>query len=466
MSTGSTGSTSMLHAEHAWLGGESVATDVLVEVTDGVVTAVTPGAPAPYDAVRLPGLTMPGLVNTHSHVFHRAIRGHSQSGVADFWAWRDLMYGVADRLDPDSLYLLARATYAEMALSGITSVGEFFYVHHGDGGRRYADPNELGRAVVAAANDAGLRITLLDTCYLQADVHGKPLDGVQRRFDDGSWQEWAGRVDQLGDTELLRVGAAIHSVRAVPPDAIAGVAGYARERGIPLHVHLSEQPAENRACLDRFGITPTELLHREGVLGAAATAVHATHLTERDIALLGDSGTSISMCCTTERDLADGVGPAVRLAAAGSPLCVGSDAHMAIDLWEEARAIELDERLVSGVRGRLAVSALAEALTGNGAATLGWDAGRIEPGALADLVTVRLDSPRTAGARAGDVLAHVVFAATAADVTHVFAGGRPIVADGVHHGLDDVGQELDRAIGALLAPPVPPLAPPVPPRLQ
>jgi cytosine/adenosine deaminase-related metal-dependent hydrolase len=125
---------------------------------------------------------------------------------------------------------------------------------------------------------------------------------------------------------------------------------------------------------------------------------------------------------------------------------------MAIDLWEEARAIELDERLVSGVRGRLAVPALADALTGNGATSLGWDAGRIAPGALADLVTVRLDSPRTAGARAGAILAHVVFAATAADVTHVFVGGHPIVADGVHYRIADVGRELDRAIWALLAP--------------
>jgi formiminoglutamate deiminase len=445
---------SLLHAEYAWLGGESVVSDVLIEVTDGVIAAVAPGvthgAPAPSDAVRLPGLTMPGLVNTHSHVFHRAIRGHSQSGVADFWAWRDLMYGVAGRLDPEFLYALARATFAEMALSGITSVGEFFYLHHDDGGKRYADPNGLGRAVVAAAGDAGLRMTLLDTCYLQADVNGKPLDGVQRRFDDGSWQDWADRVDQLHDTALLRVGAAIHSVRAVPPEAIAGVAAYARDRGIPLHVHLSEQPAENRACLDRFGLTPTELLHREGVLGSATTAVHATHLTDRDVALLGGSGTSIAMCCTTERDLADGVGPALRLAAAGSPLCVGSDAHMAIDLWEEGRAIELDERLVSGVRGRLPVPALADALTASGAASIGWDAGRIAPGALADLVTVRLDSPRTAGARTGDILAHVIFAATAADVTHVYVDGRPIVADGVHHVLDDVGRELDQAIGALL----------------
>lgn len=438
------------HAELAWLGGDGAEPDVLIEVAGGRISSVTPNVPAPADARRLDGLTMPGLANTHSHVFHRAIRGHSQSGVADFWAWRDLMYDVAGRIDPDTLYRLARATYAEMALSGITSVGEFFYLHHQADGRTYADPNELGHAVIRAANDAGLRITLLDTCYLQGDVTGKPLEGVQRRFDDASWEQWAERVDRLSDTDLCRVGAAIHSVRAVPREALSPIAAYAAERDLPLHVHLSEQPAENEACLGQYGLTPTALLHEAGVWSASATAVHATHLTEDDIAVLGSSRTAISMCCTTERDLADGVGPAVRLAAAGSPLCVGSDAHMAIDLWEEARAIELDERLVSGRRGHLRVPALADALTGAGAASIGWDAGRIEAGGLADLVTVRLDSPRTAGARLGDALAHVVFAATAADVTTVVVGGRTVVDGGAHVDHPEVGRDLEQAIAGAL----------------
>ena len=438
--------TARFHAELAWLGGETAERDVLIEVADGKITSVAADSLVPPDTRRLPGLTMPGLINTHSHVFHRAIRGHSQSGVADFWAWRDLMYDVAGNLDPDRLYALARATYAEMALSGVTSVGEFFYLHHDPAGRAYTDPNELGRAVVHAANDAGLRITLLDTCYLQGDVTGKPLDGVQRRFDDGSWERWAERVDQFGNTDMCRVGAAIHSVRAVPREALAPIAEFAAGRGMPLHVHLSEQPAENDACSEYYGVTPTALLDDAGVWSSRATAVHATHLSEQDIAVLGGSGTTISMCCTTERDLADGVGPAVRLAAAGSPLCVGSDAHMSIDLWEEARAIELDERLVSGRRGNLRVPALADALTGAGANSIGWEAGRIAVGGLADLVTVRLDSPRTAGARLGDALAHVIFAATASDVTTVVVGGARVVDAGVHLAVPDVGDALERAI--------------------
>jgi formiminoglutamate deiminase len=437
-------------AELAWLGGPQVAADVLIEVTGELITDVRPSSPCPDGAHRLPGLTLPGLANTHSHVFHRAIRGHSQSGVADFWAWRDLMYAVAGRLDPDNLYDLARATYAEMALGGVTSVGEFFYVHHQADGTPYADPNALGRAVVAAAHDAGVRITLLDTCYLQADVTGAALTGVQRRFDDHDWKAWARRVDQLVDDEKTRVGVAIHSVRAVPTEGIAGLAAYAEERALPLHVHLSEQPAENAACLAHHGVTPTRLLADHGVLGPRTTAVHATHLTDDDIALLGDSGTTISMCCTTERDLADGVGPAVRLHGAGSPLVVGSDAHMVIDLWEEARAIELDERLVRGRRGHLGAPVLAEALTGNGAASLGWDAGAVRAGALADLVSVRLDSPRTAGARSGDVLAHAIFSATACDVDTVVVGGDVVTQGGRHRAVGDVGAALESAIAAVL----------------
>lgn len=437
------------HAELAWLGGDKPAANVLIEVADDVISRVSTNVDAPAEAHRLRGLTLPGLANTHSHVFHRAIRGASQSGVADFWSWRSLMYGVAERLDPESLYALALATYGEMALSGITSVGEFFYLHHDQRGKRYANPNELSNAVIRAATDAGLRITLIDTCYLQADVHGARLEGVQRRFDDGSWEAWASRLDLLKDTDTLRVGAAIHSVRAVPRAALAPIANYAAGRNLPLHVHLSEQPAENEACLNAFGLTPTQLLASEGVLGDRTTAVHATHLTDEDIRLLGASSTTIAMCCTTERDLADGVGPAPRLAAAGCPIVVGSDAHMVIDLWEEARAIELNERLISGVRGHFQVPELAATVTSSGAASLGWNAGRIEVGALADLVTVSLDSPRTAGARGGDPLAHVIFAATSSDVDTVIVGGKLIVEGGMHRTLNAVGPSLESAISAL-----------------
>lgn len=439
------------HCDYAWLGGDHAEPEVRIEVTGDTITAVSAGTPADPTATRLAGLTMPGLSNTHSHVFHRAIRGHTQSGVADFWRWRELMYAVADRLDPDSLYQLAHATYVEMALSGITSVGEFFYLHHDRGGARYRDPNELGHAVIRAAVDAGIRITLLDTLYLQAGVNGEPLQDVQLRFSDGDWQSWAERVDAIADGEMVRVGAAIHSVRAVPRAAMRPVAEYCRGRGIPLHVHVSEQPAENTACLDAFGLTPVGLL-AEDVVGPATCAVHATHLTDDDIRLLADSSTAIAMCPTTERDLADGVGPAVALAAAGSPLCVGSDAHMMIDLWEEGRAIELNERLISGRRGHLSTRQIARAISVDGSAAIGWagQAAGIAAGAPADLVTVDLDSVRTAGARQGDVLAHVLFSATGPDVDAVMVGGRFIVRDGQHQTVPEPGRALHDAIARVL----------------
>ena len=410
--------------EHAWLGGDELDADVLVEIEGDRFEAITTETVPTEDAERLSGITLPGLANAHSHAFQRALRGRTEAGTGSFWTWREEMYGFADRIDPDACFAIARATYGEMALAGITCVGEFHYVHHAPGGAPYEDPNEMGRAVIAAAAEAGIRITLLDACYL----HG----GLER-FRDPDAEMWAARVDALHDTEAARIGAAIHSVRAVDPDAAAVVAEWATAR--PLHAHVSEQPAENERCLADHGRTPTAVLDDAGALGAHFTAVHATHLTDEDVAALGRA--TVCLCPTTERDLADGIGPAARLRDAGATLAVGSDSHAAIDLFEEARAVELDERLASGVRGRHRAAALLTAAAGGGHASLGWpEAGRIEAGALADLVNVPLDSVRLAGTPPEHGVAAMVFAAAAADVRHVLAGGRWIVRDGAHTGFD------------------------------
>jgi formiminoglutamate deiminase len=359
------------------------------------------------------------------------------------------MYQVAAALDPDRYLELATATYAEMALAGITAVGEFHYLHHDPAGRPYADPNWMGEALAEAAGRAGVRLTLLDACYLRAGLDGRPLAGVQVRFGDGDADRWAERAGALRDRPGLRVGAAVHSVRAVDPAAMETVAAWAAGRGAPLHLHLSEQRAENEACLAATGHTPAALAESAGVLGPRATAVHATHLNGGDVVRLGATGTTVCFCPTTERDLADGVGPARALADAGSPLCLGSDSHAVIDLFEEARAVELDERLATERRGHHRPADLLAAATGSGMDALGWDAGRLAPGRLADLVTVRLDSVRLAGARPADAVDHLVFAATAADVTSVVTSGRQVVADGHHLLVDDVAAALGRAIAAL-----------------
>lgn len=435
--------------ELAWLGGEAAEAGVLVELEGERIAAVQAGvASPPAGAETLSGLTVPGFANAHSHAFHRALRGRTQRGRGSFWSWRERMYEVAAALDPDSYRGLARATFAEMALAGITAVGEFHYLHHGPGGVPYGEPNAMGEALIAAAADAGVRITLLDTCYLHGGI-GEPPDETQLRFSDGDAGSWAERAGALGASAGARVGAAVHSVRAVDPAAIETVADWARERGCPLHAHLSEQPAENEACAAAYGVSPTRLLAEGGALGPGFTAVHATHLLAGDIALLGSNCCCCCFCPTTERDLADGIGPARALIDAGASLALGSDSHAVIDPLEEARAVELDERLASGERGRHEAPALLAAATADGHAAIGWpDAGRIEAGALADLVTIRLDSVRTAGATAATALDAAVFAASAADVETVICSGRRVVDGGRHLELD-VPRELSEAIAEL-----------------
>ena len=430
--------------EHAQLEAGTVA-GVRLLVDDGRITAVERApAPAPGDH-RLTGVVLPGLANAHSHAFHRALRGRTHDRGGTFWTWRERMYAVAGRLDPDGYLRLARATYAEMALAGITCVGEFHYLHHPDGGGRYDDPNAMSEALVQAAADAGVRLTLLDACYLAGGLDGSghlPLDDVQRRFSDDDADAWAARLAALPERPGLRVGAAVHSVRAVPAGQFATVAQTAAGR--PLHAHLSEQPAENAACAAFYGCSPARLLADHGLLGPATTAVHATHLTDDDIALLGAAGTAVCACPSTEADLADGIGAFRRLRDAGSPLCLGTDQQAMTDLLAEARLLETSQRLVTGERGRFRPAELVEALVA-GHRALGWpDAGLLAPGRRADLVAVRLDSPRTAGCAPDQV----VMAGAAADVHTVVVDGRVVVSEG-RHVLGDVGALLTEAIAPL-----------------
>ncbi len=419
---------------------------VLELAGDRIKKVTTEVAAPPGDAERVGGLVIPGLANAHSHAFQRALRGRTQSGQGgSFWTWREQMYAVARALDRESMFALARATFAEMALAGVTLVGEFHYLHHDRDGRPYAEPNAMGAAIFEAAHAAGVRLTLLDTCYLHGGI-GAPPDATQLRFSDGTAERWAARVDQLTEAPARRVGAAIHSVRAVDPDSAAKVAAWAENRKSSLHAHVSEQPAENEACLDVYGATPTELLEQAGALSQRFTAVHATHVSDRDVYLLGQSSAHCCLCPTTERDLADGIGPAWQLRQAGARLALGSDSHAMIEPLEEARAVELDDRLASGVRGRHTAIELLEAATKGGYESLGWpEGGVIGEGSLADLVAFRLDSVRLAGVPAEDLLQALVFAGSAADVSDVLVGGQFVVRGGIHLALD-APRELQRAI--------------------
>ena len=408
--------------------------DVTIEYDAGVITDVIAGEPT--DGTSLSGILAPPFVNVHSHAFHRALRGKTHGQGGDFWSWRDLMYRVAGELYPETYRRLAAGVFAEMLGAGITAVGEFHYLHHAAGGERYADPNAMALALIKAANDAGIRLTLIDTCYLSSDVGGSRLRPEQDRFGDGSVEAWAERVRALAaaiaDEPKVRLAVAAHSVRAVPAQDLPAIRSLADELDVPIHVHVSEQPSENQACLAEHGLTPVELLVKTGVLGPRATAVHATHLTERDLELVATSGAGVCLCPTTERDLADGLGPAAELAASGVALSLGTDSNAVVDMFEEARGAELHDRLRTGRRGVHSASSLLDAASRNGAAAIGWpEIGTLQPGSAADFVILDPGSFALAGA---DSLEAVVFSATRADVTDVYVGGAQVVAHRRHAG--------------------------------
>ena len=437
--------------ESALVAG-GVHADVRIDIVDGRFTSVEIGA-EPGTANTLSGLTIPGLANAHSHAFHRALRSRTQTDRGTFWTWRDLMYQAAQRLEPDTYHRLARGVFAEMVMTGVTCVGEFHYLHHQSDGTPYVDPNEMGRALLAAADDAGIRITLLDTLYLHGGLepggHSPPIGG-QRRFADSCAEDWAERVSLLAPTDTERFGAAIHSVRAVDPASMAVVASRMAGDGLPVHAHVSEQVAENDACLANYGQTPVSLLADAGVLSDRFAAVHATHLNADDVAMLAAAGSTVVMCPTTERDLGDGIGPTGDFAASGVPMAVGSDSHAVIDLFEEIRALELDERLRSHTRGVHCAPDLLSMATRVGHRSLGWeDAGVIAVGQRADLVTLSLDSVRLAGTTLANAIGATVFAATASDITDVHVDGRHVVCDRRHTAID-AAAELDTAIKELM----------------
>ncbi|MBD7996181.1 formimidoylglutamate deiminase [Arthrobacter sp. Sa2CUA1] len=416
----------------------------------GVVATVETGTdPRPGDLV-LTGVVFPAASNAHSHAFHRALRGRTHSTGADsFWTWRQAMYRAAGALTPELYEELATAVFTEMVTAGYTSVAEFHYVHHRPDGTPYPG-HAMELALGRAAQTAGIRLTLLDTCYL-AGGFGEPLGTAQVRFGDAGAEAWLRRLASLRaaveaefDPTEVSVGAALHSVRAVPEDALKVIAA-GLDPELPLHLHLSEQPAENEACLAATGLTPAQLLATHGLLGPRLSVVHATHLTETDIGLLGGAGATVVMCPSTEADLADGIGPAAALAAAGARIALGSDQHAVLDPWLEMRALEHGERLATGVRGRFTPAALHTALSDAGAAAQGRRTPGFAAGSMCDLMVLDPASPRTAGADP----AQLALAATAQDVTAVVVGGKLTAEHGRHLRVGDPGPLLAAAIRKL-----------------
>ncbi|WP_323961143.1 formimidoylglutamate deiminase [Arthrobacter sp. JZ12] len=444
-----------LWCERAWLEPGDIVSGVRVELDDdGIVTSVSTGSePEPADQ-RLDGVAFPAAANAHSHAFHRVLRGRTHDGTGTFWTWRDAMYRAADQLTPDLYRRLATAVYAEMVTAGFTSVAEFHYVHHRPGGTPYTEDDggshAMELALARAASDVGIRLTLLDTCYLSSGF-GTPVTSSQERFTDGSARQWLARLQSLRSTIAgqfdpgqVTVGAALHSVRAVDEAALSEIA-QKLPADLPLHIHLSEQPAENRDCLAATGLTPAALLARHNLLSDRLTAVHATHLSDEDIALLGRAGATVAMCPTTEADLADGIGPARALSNAGATVALGTDQHAVVDPWLEMRALEHGERLATGRRGRFSPADLVRAATAGGARSQGRRAPGLQPGQTCDLMVISPSTARTAGSRP----AQLPLTATAQDVAAVVVGGKVVARNGRHERLGDPALLLAGAIAEL-----------------
>lgn len=404
---------------------------------------------------RLPNCALlPGLVNAHSHSFQRVIRARTEyrtNAVRDtFWTWRESMYHAALQLLPEDIYCAARMAFLEMVLSGITSVGEFHYLHHSADGTPYEDCNVLSKQIVRAATEVGIRIALLRTAYVRAGWRKEPELG-QARFITPRAQDFMADTDAL-DAFARRqspighawVGVAPHSLRAVPQEYLLEVVEYALARGFPIHMHVAEQPAEVEACLSEYGARPVEFLDQNGILSPKFTAVHAIHITKDEITTLARSGAAVCACPTTERNLGDGMLAAGELRAAGIDICLGSDSNIQIDSLEDARQLEYNLRISKHERAVLSPTAERDSLAGtlfraateNGAASIGAAGGNLEVGQPADFFTVDLNDVSLAGADPESLLSHIVFAMERTAIRGVFLNGEPVIEAG-HHAYEE-----------------------------
>lgn len=435
---------------HGW------AEDVLVRCTeDGRIAAVADAVPCPPGAVRLAGIGLPGLANLHSHAHQRAIAGLGEvagPGQDSFWSWRTAMYRAVAAFDPELFEAVAAQLYVEMLKSGFTAVGEFHYLHHQPDGRPYDDPAEMSLRVLAAASGAGIGLTLLPVLYQAGGFGGVAPGAGQRRFlhETDGFLRLMQRLAGLDVPDLV-LGVAPHSLRAVPPDALAAL--LAATPAGPVHIHVAEQRQEVADCLAQTGQRPVEWLLDHVAPDARWCLIHATHITEAETRALAASGATVGLCPTTEANLGDGIFPAEAYLAAGGRFGIGSDSHISVSPVEELRWLEYAQRLTTGRRAVLAGGPggstgrrLFEAALAGGAAACGHGPAGLVARARADIVVLDAEHPLLAG-RAGDaVLDSWIFAGNAPLVRHVVAGARHVVADFRHGAEVAVGRRFAAAM--------------------
>jgi len=444
--------TTLYRPEWLLLDGVFVRDRGLLVGDDGKILGVVASDTVSDTVVDLPGKALlPGFVNVHSHSFQRLIRGKAESRVVagrDFWSWRGTMYHAAAHLEPREVYEVACMAFLEMALAGTTTVGEFHYLHAAPNGRPYDDPNLLSKQVIAAAQSVGIRIVLLRCAYLRAGYQLPPDPGQTRFYETAS--DFLANTDALfhqlpAASDAVRLGVAPHSIRAVPLDDLREIAAWARDKSLPIHIHMAEQIAENEACLREYGATPVALASSNGLLGPDWTAIHAIHISGDEIAMLADAGATIGSCPTTERNLGDGILAADKVISAGIRVGFGSDSQAQIDPLEDARELDYHLRLTHEQRaildqigGQSLASRLFQCATFNGARALAVPAGRLAAGACADFFTLDLRDISIAGDSGETLLPLIVFGMNRTALRDLAVNGKLIVRDGKHPLHDEI----------------------------
>ncbi len=422
-------------------------------------------ARVPIDSGETLPWAVPGVANLHSHAFQRAMAGlveRRMNPQDSFWTWRETMYRLAARFDPDSLRDVAAQLYAEMLEAGYTRVCEFHYLHHGPDGSPYAEPAAMSQALIEAARETGIGLTLLPVLYMTGGFDGRPLSARQARFGH-SVDAYLRLLDSLRAQEHtgLRIGCALHSLRAVPPDAMREVLA-ALPDDSRIHIHIAEQTGEVDECVALRGARPVEWLYANAKVDARWTLVHATHLSPEEIRAIAHSDATVAICTTTEANLGDGFFPLLDFMAEGGRFGVGSDSHVSVSLIDELRWLEYGQRLLHrhrtlavGTSTRSVGESLLAAVLRAGADSAGQGSaiaqGVFEPGADGDLVTLQNDHPALCSANDGDFIDRWLFASNRPAVDGVWVGGVQRVAAGRHLQREAIKTRYAATLRRLLA---------------
>lgn len=404
---------------------------------------------------------VPGIANLHSHAFQRAMAGMAerQTDPADsFWTWRETMYRFAARFTPESLHAVAAQLYSEMLEAGYTTVCEFHYLHHRPDGLPYADPAAMSHALIAAAQETGIRLTLLPVLYMTGGFDGRALSERQRRFGhdvDG----YLRLLDALRaqQCETVRIGCALHSLRAVPEDAMRAVL-QALPASSRIHIHIAEQTAEVDDCLAVRKARPVEWLLDNAQVDGRWTLVHATHLSDAEVQGVARSGATVAICTTTEANLGDGLFPLRDYLDAGGRWGVGSDSHISVSPVEELRWLEYGQRLVTRRRNIAVTPAsssvgatLLQGVATSAAASTGHAIGSLADGEFADALVLDTSATQFAGVTDEDALDRWIFSGNRSLVRETWVGGRCVVQHGRHLHSDAIADRCRIAITRLLA---------------